>query len=404
MHNLKTVPIFIISFNRPRYLSLLIDWLERYGFSNIIIIDNASTYPPLLEYLARSPHQVHRLPENLGHLALWRSGKFDEVINNEIFVLSDCDVLPEPDCPNDFMEVFRDILIATENVTKVGFSLRIDDLPDHYALRSKVVAHESSFWREVREDGHYCADIDTTFALYRPRVSPSDPHWYRAVRTSPPYTARHLPWYENSYKLDKEEIFYRTHALFSTHWTFHSFRAEFPDATSPSTCDYWLGSLFELLQPNHIIDIGAGSGKIGQIVRAAQRRTPFETHLACIEKNADYVDLFSLDAVYDNIQVRDAIELTDETDFITDLAILSHVICYMQKSRALDLIHYLYFRAGYVCLVFPDPKNIELRTSKKRSVWTPDDFHHFNTVHHIWSGEHIVLIRGIRPSRMIISG
>ena len=66
----KTVPVFLIAYNRLGYLRQLVAWLERAGYSDIRIIDNCSSYPPLLEYLERSPHAVHRMDRNYGHLVL----------------------------------------------------------------------------------------------------------------------------------------------------------------------------------------------------------------------------------------------------------------------------------------------------------------------------------------------
>ena len=46
------IPIFVISYNRLTCLKLLVDYLCKHGYvKNIVIIDNASTYAPLLEYL-----------------------------------------------------------------------------------------------------------------------------------------------------------------------------------------------------------------------------------------------------------------------------------------------------------------------------------------------------------------
>ena len=46
----KQIPIVINNFNRLGYLKRLIASLESRGYKNIHIIDNNSTYPPLLEY------------------------------------------------------------------------------------------------------------------------------------------------------------------------------------------------------------------------------------------------------------------------------------------------------------------------------------------------------------------
>ena len=55
------------------------------------------------------------------------------------------------------------------------------------------------------------ADIDTTFALYRPLDRRRHGEG-RALRTGPPYVARHLPWYLDSSNLSAEDAYYREHA------------------------------------------------------------------------------------------------------------------------------------------------------------------------------------------------
>src|SRR5690606_5918758 len=143
---------FLIAYNRLDPLQRVVGWLERAGYRNLHIIDNASTYPPLLEWLAASPHSVHRMDKNYGHLVLWDSGRFDDVILHSNFVLNDCDVLPVEDCPADVVERLAKILERYPNFTKVGLSLKIDDLPDHYALKPKVLEWEAPFWQHTLEN------------------------------------------------------------------------------------------------------------------------------------------------------------------------------------------------------------------------------------------------------------
>ena len=206
----KTVPVFLIAYNRLGYLRQLVAWLERAGYSDIHIIDNCSSYPPLLEYLERSPHAVHRMDRNYGHLVLWESGRFGEIVNGQHFILSDCDILPDEACPPDVADHLYAVLRRYPNFTKVGLSLRIDDIPDHYALKPKVLEWEAPFWQHpLDEPGLYEAAIDTTFALYRPGIAPGDPRWFRSIRTAPPHTARHLPWYADTSRPTEEDVFYQ---------------------------------------------------------------------------------------------------------------------------------------------------------------------------------------------------
>lgn len=71
------------------------------SLAEILIIDNGSTYEPLLDWYVQLPHRVIRI-ENLGHVAPWV-----EEINNEIktdfYVVSDPD-LDISSVPNDCLE------------------------------------------------------------------------------------------------------------------------------------------------------------------------------------------------------------------------------------------------------------------------------------------------------------
>ncbi|MEZ5216955.1 MAG: hypothetical protein R2715_10310 [Ilumatobacteraceae bacterium] len=50
--------------DRVTPLVQLVDWLERAGVEDIWLIDNASTFEPLLDYLRSTPHHVVRSEQN----------------------------------------------------------------------------------------------------------------------------------------------------------------------------------------------------------------------------------------------------------------------------------------------------------------------------------------------------
>jgi glycosyltransferase involved in cell wall biosynthesis len=220
----KEIPIYIVSFNRLECLKRLINCLENRGYRNIHIVDNASTYQPLLEYLRSIPYPVHSLDQNYGHLAFWTSGKFSNVIKTSYYVVSDPDVLPVEECPDDFIQYFLSILIKYPNVNKVGFSLKTDDIPDHFTLKSTVTEWESQFYKNTMYiHGRVCykGNLDTTFALYGPRKGAplKGTSFLQAIRTGFPYQARHLPWYSDSNKKTEEDVFYQNAAISeSTTW------------------------------------------------------------------------------------------------------------------------------------------------------------------------------------------
>lgn len=209
----RDFPLLLISYNRLSYVRQQVDYFRSIGFSRIVIIDNASTYEPLLVWFDQIEKQgvvVERLQKNHGPYALYNEPSLFERYAQDYYFMSDCDILPDANCPDHFPEYFYETLTANEDVTKVGFSLKIDDLPDHYALKSKVLKWEKKFWDEgLRQGAFFRASIDTTFALYRPKIWQSDERWWVSLRADKPYQARHLPWYHNTKELDAETLHYQ---------------------------------------------------------------------------------------------------------------------------------------------------------------------------------------------------
>lgn len=214
----KSIPIIINNYNRLFFLKMLIESLEQRGYFNIYIIDNASTYPPLLEYYKDCKYEIFRLKKNIGYLSLWETKIYQQFINS-YYVYTDSDVIPIDDCPDDFLEQFWKIMQKYKFATKVGFSLKIDDLPDNFNKKRDVLNWENVFWTKQKERGLFLAPIDTTFALYRPWVK-WGANWYvEQFRTGYPLMAKHMPWYNNSEKLSEEEAYYIDNAKTSTHWS-----------------------------------------------------------------------------------------------------------------------------------------------------------------------------------------
>lgn len=211
----KSIPVFIVSFNRLSYLKQMVDFLEKYGFTNIHIVDNQSAYKPLIKYLKNSPHHVHFMDKNYGHRVVWESGYFKDIINQGPYIVTDPDIGANKKLPSDFCETLYKILGKHPFMTKVGFALDIFDLPKTKQSK-QVVKWESKFWQD-KVDGTsdvYWADLDTTFSLYRP----GDPsaRFYDAIRVGGNFTAKHLPWYGE--KDSAEKKFYMNTASSSASW------------------------------------------------------------------------------------------------------------------------------------------------------------------------------------------
>ena len=218
--DIYNIPIIIISFNQLFYLKNLIDSLKQYGYKNIVIIDNASTYKPLLDYFETIRNQITLilLNENHGHQVFWKLNEINKKYVQNYYVVTDPDINPMEDCPKDFLKYFKTILDKNFKINKVGFSLYLDDIPDTNPDKNKIVLWESKFWQNKNEEGNYIASIDTTFALYKPKRFSKISIFYKAIRTQKPYTARHGGWYVDPENLTNEQEFYINTSNASSSW------------------------------------------------------------------------------------------------------------------------------------------------------------------------------------------
>lgn len=217
-----SIPIIIINYNQLESLKNLIESLIKRGFYNIVILDNHSPYPPLLDYyktIQENPKvTLHLLNDNLGHTVFWLRKDILNLYSKGYYVVTDPDLLIEDSVPNDFMKIFIHLINKHIEVKKVGFSLRIDDIPDYYPNKEKVIKWEEQFWKEQQNDGHFISRIDTTFALYRPGFIYDSNGFESAIRTKPPYIVKHLGWYIDYKNLSEEQKFYINNANSSSSW------------------------------------------------------------------------------------------------------------------------------------------------------------------------------------------
>jgi hypothetical protein len=196
----------IINYQRVTLPSRLADWLAAAGCTPVFI-DNNSTYPPLLEYYFKTKHEVILLAKNYGHRVVW--DEYTEVMReagirpDERYIVTDPD-LDMSGIPDDWLHVLSVGLDKYKGFDKCGFSLEIDDVPECNAAH--VRACEGGYWRKPLDTMFFNAPIDTTFALYREGVRK---YSHSAIRTSRPYTARHVPWYyERLRDLPADEQYY----------------------------------------------------------------------------------------------------------------------------------------------------------------------------------------------------
>lgn len=226
-----TIPCIINNFNQLEFLTTLVAQLSKFDQLAIYILDNNSTYLPLLNWydtLKRSGINVIRFKKNLGHHAPWKSGLTYQLAwkhKSSYYMVTDPD-LDIANVPGDMIEMMTNVL-NNKDVFKVGLSLEINDIPEHYPAKKAVQDWEAQNWQQNKIEPYqktnlYKVGIDTTLAMYNiiytELVKPSflRPSYIKfncnfidsAFRLDRPYTARHLPWYLDFKNLSENQKFY----------------------------------------------------------------------------------------------------------------------------------------------------------------------------------------------------
>jgi hypothetical protein len=218
------IPLIIINFNQLENLKKTIQFAQSYGFEEIVIIDNTSTYPPLLEYYEEICNDVTllRMESNYGHMVFFKNTELYNKYGKNFFILTDADIEPNKNLPKNFRRILlKNLLKYYSDILKVGFALKIDDIPNSYPARDKVLKWEKKFWEDERSRNIFFSHIDTTFALYKPdpkRNMKFAQDFYLAIRIGGNMTARHLGWYINYHNLSDEQRYYTQLADSSSSW------------------------------------------------------------------------------------------------------------------------------------------------------------------------------------------
>lgn len=201
----RDIPVFLNVRDRCKDLIGMVQWLEDAGQKSITFIDNASTYPPCVEYLASQGDRVVYLGENVGHLALfWR-----QLVPPGKFIYSDPDLVFLG--PHSGLQTLLEVAKRHPERDKVGFGLSLQGVSDIPSLE-----WERRMWADelLVEPGVYDAPVDTTFALYN---RPTQDIW-NSLRTGEPDVVRHSSWYSTPENLTEEDRWYLDGANRSCSW------------------------------------------------------------------------------------------------------------------------------------------------------------------------------------------
>lgn len=227
------ISVFIIVRDQVSYAKQCLDsMLHPSGIFDFYLVDHGSTYKECVQWLdwMERAHfdsiNVLRREGNAHPRSLWEWQTFKDVVGENQYIVTDCDVIVDHTTPTDWIEYLQDILFTYPQYHKAALGLRIDNLPQHYEYRAKVLQWEAQWWEKCiagslsnTTANLYDAAVDTTLALYRPLTEVPSFSLTPAIRTGSPYVARHLPWYEDSLNLSEEQIYYRDYAATGiSHW------------------------------------------------------------------------------------------------------------------------------------------------------------------------------------------
>ena len=211
------IPVFINNRDRLSTVRTTVNWLLRTGTQRIVILDNDSSYPPLLEYYRYLPKgvTVEYLRQNAGPWAFW--DKNMHLQQSIPYVVTDSDLVPDEGCSGDLIHKLNVLLNERPESGKVGPGLRIDDVPQFDELTKRNgcgMPEQLQYWTRRYNSEAFLANIDTTFALYAAGSNGKVGQWFddpNNLRMDIPYIFRHIPWYFTPPITDEEEIYYRIH-------------------------------------------------------------------------------------------------------------------------------------------------------------------------------------------------
>lgn len=221
------IPVYINNWNILEWVKNMTKYLEKVSNVVIVIIDNNSTYPPLLDWYKSCGYEVIRLAKNEGSRhGYWHVPKgavHERLYGDKYFVFTDAD-LDLSNCPVDLMSVLKQGVEKYDK--KCGLSIEVNDVPLD-SLTYEGVQKDRCYWNSPLDEIYFDAPADTTFAMYH-----KDAYDYTtiATRANRPYTTKHIPWYFTSVNdFNEEEIYMYSQRPVVLHaggqWTKHIYNS-----------------------------------------------------------------------------------------------------------------------------------------------------------------------------------
>lgn len=208
------IKVFVLNRDRLHSPKEMVEFLWTIPDVEPIIIDNASSYEPLLQWYDTKPCHIERMELNWGCCVLWQeeNGLMQKYnLRQGGYCVSDSD-LKVDHLPKDFIDVLFEGLRRYPQFDKCGLSLEIQGLPDNELTR-EVIEHEQQHWLHKLDERYIKASTDTTMAAHASGIQS-----FNCLRTDRPYTAIHRPWLFDGTNIPEDEIYYTKNCV-QSHWT-----------------------------------------------------------------------------------------------------------------------------------------------------------------------------------------
>jgi hypothetical protein len=225
----RSLPVVINSFNQYTYLKNLLEKLESDGFRNFMIVDNNSTYTPLLAYydeLNKSGKAaVIFYGENKGPHFFHMKGVY-KLFGSLPHIYTD------PDLDYDFLAptFLTELMTVSEKYSmfKVGPALQIPQPSEidetmycvQDGVKWSIADWESRYWKEQVDEGlFYPGHIDTTFHLFNPTYFKVGSDLIDGIRVGKDgFVFKHIPWYKDKHIPSQEKSHYAHSASDKNSW------------------------------------------------------------------------------------------------------------------------------------------------------------------------------------------
>lgn len=120
---------------------------------------------------------------------------------------------------------------------------------------------------------------------------------------------------------------------------------------SANSFDHILQDHVVNLKPNSILDIGAGSGKNGKLIK----QTGYTGKLDCLEPTAKYISEFNLTDIYNTVYPYNISKFVDEVyKFEYDLVVCGDVLEHLFRSQVIDYIDYFLYKCKWMIVIWPN--------------------------------------------------